>query len=109
MTLDEKVGIITGKGQFNSTSSLPARRCSSLSKKNANKNNPGRCIGDTHEVTRLGIPALCMNDGPAGIRAAKQVTGFPAGINAASTYVTELLRYGLRTLIPMTFPGSVGG
>ncbi|KAG9091802.1 hypothetical protein FRC06_000379 [Ceratobasidium sp. 370] len=67
MTLDEKVGVVTGQGQFNS-----------------------RCIGNTHAVDRLGIPAFCMNDGPAGIRAVKNVTGFPTGINTASTFVAHL-------------------
>ncbi|ELU45720.1 glycoside hydrolase family 3 protein [Rhizoctonia solani AG-1 IA] len=61
MTIDEKVGVVTGQGQFSS-----------------------RCIGNTHAVERLGIPAFCMNDGPAGIRAVKNVTGFPTGINAYS-------------------------
>ncbi|KAG8747394.1 hypothetical protein FRC10_001065 [Ceratobasidium sp. 414] len=69
MTLDEKVGVVTGQGQFNS-----------------------RCIGNTHAVDRLGIPAFCMNDGPAGIRAVKNVTGFPTGINAASTFSRRLMR-----------------
>ncbi|KAG8680206.1 hypothetical protein FRC08_016473 [Ceratobasidium sp. 394] len=69
MTLDEKVGVVTGRGQFSS-----------------------RCIGDTHAVGRLGIPAFCMNDGPAGIRAVKNVTGFPTGINAASTFSRRLMR-----------------
>ncbi|QRV72535.1 glycoside hydrolase family 3 protein [Ceratobasidium sp. AG-Ba] len=69
MTLDEKVGVVTGQGQFSS-----------------------RCIGNTHAVDRLGIPAFCMNDGPAGIRAVKGVTGFPTGINAASTFSRRLMR-----------------
>ena len=43
LTLDEKVGILIGKGILDS-----------------------RCIGDTGPVTRLNIPNLCMNDGPAG-------------------------------------------
>lgn len=43
LTLDEKVGILIGKGQFGS-----------------------RCVGDTNPVSRLSIPNLCMNDGPAG-------------------------------------------
>ncbi|CAE6428627.1 unnamed protein product [Rhizoctonia solani] len=69
MTIDEKVGVVTGRGQFSS-----------------------RCIGDTHAVDRLGIPSFCMNDGPAGIRAVKNVTGFPTGINAASTFSRRLMR-----------------
>ncbi|CAE7138477.1 unnamed protein product [Rhizoctonia solani] len=69
MTIDEKVGVVTGRGQFSS-----------------------RCIGDTHAVDRLGIPSFCMNDGPAGIRAVKNVTGFPTGINAASTFSRRLIR-----------------
>ncbi|CAE6424546.1 unnamed protein product [Rhizoctonia solani] len=69
MTIDEKVGIVTGQGQFSS-----------------------RCIGNTHAVDRLGIPSFCMNDGPAGIRAVKNVTGFPTGINAASTFSRRLMR-----------------
>ncbi|KAF8743320.1 Glycoside hydrolase family 3 protein, partial [Rhizoctonia solani] len=69
MTIDEKVGVVTGQGQFSS-----------------------RCIGNTHAVERLGIPAFCMNDGPAGIRAVKNVTGFPTGINAASTFSRRLMR-----------------
>ncbi|KAG8692221.1 hypothetical protein FRC09_011385 [Ceratobasidium sp. 395] len=69
MTLDEKVGVVTGQGQFSS-----------------------RCIGNTHAVDRLGIPSFYMNDGPAGIRAVKNVTGFPTGINAASTFSRRLMR-----------------
>ncbi|CAE6386266.1 unnamed protein product [Rhizoctonia solani] len=69
MTIDEKVGVVTGRGQFGS-----------------------RCIGDTHAVERLGIPSFCMNDGPAGVRAVKNVTGFPTGINAASTFSRRLMR-----------------
>ncbi|KAL0950462.1 hypothetical protein HGRIS_010410 [Hohenbuehelia grisea] len=69
MTLDEKAGILTGVGQFSS-----------------------RCVGDTHPVSRLGISSICFQDGPAGVRATKGVTGFPTGINAASTFSRRLLR-----------------
>ncbi|KAF4583646.1 hypothetical protein EYR38_002401 [Pleurotus pulmonarius] len=69
MTIDEKVGILTGVGQFNS-----------------------RCVGDTHPVDRLGIPAICFQDGPAGLRLVKGVTGFPSGINTASTFSRRLMR-----------------
>ncbi|KAG6883483.1 hypothetical protein C0993_005919 [Termitomyces sp. T159_Od127] len=68
--MDEKIGIVRGTGQLN-----PARRC----------------VGDTTAVARLGVPSICFNDGPAGIRLSKGVTGFPAGINAASTFSRRLM------------------
>lgn len=52
----------------------------------------GRCVGDTHSVDRLGIPSICLQDGPAGLRLVKGVTGFPSGINAASTFSRRLMR-----------------
>ncbi|KAF8646427.1 hypothetical protein AX16_007220 [Volvariella volvacea WC 439] len=70
MTLDEKLGIVIGTGQLNSNR---------------------RCVGDTTPVPRLGIPSFCMNDGPAGMRLTKGVTGFPTGINAASTFSRRLM------------------
>ncbi|KAJ8462076.1 hypothetical protein ONZ45_g18063 [Pleurotus djamor] len=71
MTLDQKIGLLTGVGQFNS-----------------------RCVGNTHPVTssNLSIPAICFQDGPAGLRLTKGVTGFPSGINAASTFSKRLIR-----------------
>jgi len=71
MTLNEKIGIVTGTGQLNSKR---------------------RCVGDTTPVTRLAIPSFCFNDGPAGVRLAKGVTGFPTGINTASTFSRRLMR-----------------
>lgn len=71
MTMDEKIGIVTGTGQLNSKR---------------------RCVGETTPVSRLGIPSLCFNDGPAGVRLTKGVTGFPTGINTASTFSRRLMR-----------------
>ncbi|KIM23216.1 glycoside hydrolase family 3 protein [Serendipita vermifera MAFF 305830] len=68
MTLDEKIGVVSGVGTFTS-----------------------RCIGNNSPVSRLGIPSLCMNDGPAGLRAVKNTTGFPSGINTASTFSRRLM------------------
>ncbi|KAH0583308.1 hypothetical protein H2248_011176 [Termitomyces sp. 'cryptogamus'] len=70
MTIEEKIGIVRGTGQLN-----PTRRC----------------VGDTTAVSRLGVPSICFNDGPAGVRLSKGVTGFPAGINAASTFSRRLM------------------
>lgn len=64
MTLEEKVKMATGQ--------------------------PGPCIGNTLAIPRLGIPALCMSDGPAGVRPALGVTQFPAGVTTAATWDREL-------------------
>lgn len=69
LTLAEKAGLLSGVGQFKS-----------------------RCVGNTSPVARLGIPAICFQDGPAGVRLVKNVTGFPSGINAASTFSRRLMR-----------------
>lgn len=52
---------------------------------------PGPCIGNTLAIPRLGLPALCMSDGPAGVRPALGVTQFPAGVTAAATWDRELI------------------
>ncbi|EEC00086.1 hypothetical protein MPER_00041 [Moniliophthora perniciosa FA553] len=77
MTLDEKIGMVTGVGQFTS-----------------------RCVGNIKPPTRsfsvagtnVTIPPICLSDGPAGMRLVKQVTGFPSGINVASTFSKRLMR-----------------
>jgi beta-glucosidase len=54
----------------------------------------GSCGGYTGNVcanTRLGIPALKMNDGPQGFRGAESTsTAFPSAITIAATWSTEL-------------------
>jgi beta-glucosidase len=49
-------------------------------------------VGDTTAVPRLGIPSICFQDGPAGMRPVKNVTGFPTGINTAATFSRRLMR-----------------
>lgn len=88
MTLSEKIGIVRGTGQLNSN-----RTFSEVLLYNYIPDYcAGRCVGDTTAVTRLGVPSICFNDGPAGMRLTKNVTGFPAGINAASTFSRRLMR-----------------
>lgn len=65
MTLEEKVNLTTGI-------SSPA------------------CSGNTGSVPRLGIPSLCLNDGPSGVRGTLNVSQFPAQITTAATWDTEL-------------------
>ncbi|KAJ6568119.1 glycoside hydrolase family 3 protein [Mycena sp. CBHHK59/15] len=69
LTLDEKIGLVTGVGEFSS-----------------------RCAGNVSPVARLNITGLCLNDGPAGVRPSKGVTGFPPAINAAATFSRRLMR-----------------
>ncbi|KAK0435930.1 glycoside hydrolase family 3 protein [Desarmillaria tabescens] len=77
LTLDEKLGLVIGVGQFGS-------RCV------GNITPPSRSI--TLSSMTLTIPPICFNDGPAGLRLIKEVTGFPTGINAASTFSRRLMQ-----------------
>src|SRR5215831_17356495 len=60
MTLDEKLSLLSGTGF------------------------------DTHEIKRLGIPALHMTDGPAGVRSG-QSTSFPSGVALAATFDPDIV------------------
>ncbi|WP_264812635.1 glycoside hydrolase family 3 protein [Gluconacetobacter sacchari] len=73
MTLAEKLGLLDGGGR-----------------------SDARCVGYTLGVPRLGIPALCMGDGPAGVgNGLKSVTVFPAPIAIGASWDTALaVRYG---------------
>jgi len=46
---------------------------------------------DTHEIKRLGIPAIHVTDGPLGVRNGK-ATAFPAGVAMAASWDTALIR-----------------
>ncbi|CAE6507267.1 unnamed protein product [Rhizoctonia solani] len=67
MTLEEKVNITTGVGLSS------------------------RCAGNTGAVPRLNIPALCLQDGPAGVRPADFASQFPAQVTVAATWDRELI------------------
>lgn len=66
MTLDEKANITTGTGDT-------------------------VCVGGTGAVPRLGLPALCLQDGPTGVRSSLNVSQFPAEVSAAATWDVELI------------------
>lgn len=51
----------------------------------------GPCIGNTGSVPRLGIPNLCLQDGPNGVRYTDFVTHFPSGLAAGSTFNKGLI------------------
>lgn len=65
MTLEEKVWFITGQN--------------------------GPCAGNTGSVDRLGVPSLCLQDGPAGVRPVQGSSQFPAGQAVAATWDRELI------------------
>jgi beta-glucosidase len=58
--------------------------------------SPGPYVGNTTNINRLGIPALHLQDGPAGVADGVQgVTALPAPILLAATWDTSLARqYG---------------
>lgn len=49
------------------------------------------CVGNTGAVPSVGFPALCLQDGPLGIRFADHITAFPAGITVGSTWNRDLM------------------
>ncbi|KAF2638569.1 hypothetical protein P280DRAFT_404484 [Massarina eburnea CBS 473.64] len=69
ISLADKVGIVSGNGW-----------------------QAGNCVGNTKAVGSIGYPSLCLQDGPLGVRYVKGVTAFAAGIHAASTWDTALIR-----------------
>jgi beta-glucosidase len=77
LTKAEKIGLVTGVGW-----------------------QVGACVGNTRAVARLGVPSICMQDGPVGIRFARagSVTVFPAGVHAAATWDRGLMRARSRAL-----------
>ena len=69
LSLSEKIGIVTGVGW-----------------------GKGPCSGSASAPKSISYPALCLQDGPLGVRSAASVTAFPAGIHAASTWDRTLMR-----------------
>lgn len=68
MTLEDKVGLATGKGWEKTL-----------------------CVGNTHESNSTGFPSLCLEDGPLGVRFGDNVTAGLSGITAAATFDRDLL------------------
>nr|P22506.1 RecName: Full=Beta-glucosidase 1; AltName: Full=Beta-D-glucoside glucohydrolase; AltName: Full=Cellobiase; AltName: Full=Gentiobiase; Flags: Precursor [Saccharomycopsis fibuligera]AAA34314.1 beta-glucosidase 1 precursor [Saccharomycopsis fibuligera] len=48
------------------------------------------CVGNTGSVPRFGIPNLCLQDGPLGVRFADFVTGYPSGLATGATFNKDL-------------------
>lgn len=58
----------------------------------------GPCVGNTSPIGSIGYPQICLQDGPLGIRFGTGTTAFTPGIQAASTWDTELIRQRARYL-----------
>lgn len=68
MTLAEKVNLTTGTGFF-----------------------MGPCVGQTGSALRFGIPNICLQDSPLGIRNSDHNTAFPPGITVGATFNKNLM------------------
>ena len=51
----------------------------------------GPCVGQTGSAPRFGIPNLCLQDSPLGIRDTDFNTAFPAGITLGATFDKTLM------------------
>jgi len=69
MSLGEKVGILTGRGQL-----------------------VANTTGATSSAPSIGFPGLTLQDGPIGTRAVSNNSAFPAGITIAATWNRDLMR-----------------
>lgn len=75
MTDDEKLRLLQGDTELD-----------------ANGTGVNACVGHISGIPRLGLPALCMGDGPAGVgNGMKGVTQFPAPVMGAATFDRDLM------------------
>jgi hypothetical protein len=49
------------------------------------------CVGNTAPAVSVGFPALCLQDGPLGLRFSDHSTAFPAGITVGATWNKDLM------------------
>ncbi|KAL2753146.1 glycoside hydrolase family 3 protein [Sodiomyces alcalophilus JCM 7366] len=71
LSQSEKIGIVTGVGW--------------------NQQPNGPCISNTSPASSINYPALCLHDGPQGVRWAEDVTAFTPAVQAASTWDRHLM------------------
>ncbi|KAM0275146.1 hypothetical protein ACHAQH_007520 [Verticillium albo-atrum] len=51
---------------------------------------PGPCVGNIVPIPRLDFGGLCLQDGPAGLRAADGVSVYPSGVTIASSWDKDM-------------------
>ena len=92
MTVDEKIRLLTGTGEVAEDILVAVGE--------TDKIVPG-AAGTTYPILRLGIPAMVMADGPAGLRISARrdscprtfyCTAFPVATLLASTWNTDLVQ-----------------
>lgn len=95
MTLEEKVSMLVGQGMFVPGMGMPG---AAAQPSEAQKRVTG-AAGTTNPIPRLGIPAMVVCDGPAGIHAFNAgksrmyyATAWPTGTLLASSWDTSLVR-----------------
>ncbi|KAI4261674.1 MAG: hypothetical protein L6R42_003127 [Xanthoria sp. 1 TBL-2021] len=49
------------------------------------------CVGNTAPANGVGFPALCLQDGPLGLRFVDHSSAFPAGITVGATWNKDLM------------------
>ncbi|RMJ21173.1 hypothetical protein PHISP_07955 [Aspergillus sp. HF37] len=54
------------------------------------KNDTMSCGGYIPAINRLGFPGMCLQDGPAGVRAAEGVNGYPSSIHVGASWNKSL-------------------
>lgn len=52
----------------------------------------GPCEGNIPALPRLGLPALCLQDGPTGLRFESFVSQFPAALTVGASFDRSLIR-----------------
>lgn len=97
MTIDEKISIVTGTGDDD----VPAGTTDMLAMIGSTRKIVPGAAGATHAIPRLGIPAIVMADGPAGVRIDPTRRGtdrtfycshFPVATLLASTWNIPLVK-----------------
>jgi beta-glucosidase len=103
MTLEEKVHFVTGTGM--NLPGMPSATSADPAPGTPVIGQTGKLVegaaGTTHEIPRLGIPAMVLADGPAGLRISPTrknssntfyCTAFPVATLLASTWDTDLVQ-----------------
>ncbi len=96
MTLEEKVSLVVGCGLYMPGINFPGM---TIAEPTAGQKRVPGCTGATTGIPRLGIPALAMNDGAAGLGIVNTgfnriyyATAWPVGTLLASSWDTALVR-----------------